>query len=44
MTPEEQFDRVFASAMQDRQALLRFLDGVTELQARWHPRTANGRS
>ena len=37
MTPEEQFDRVFASAMQDRQALLRFLDGVTEIQARWHP-------
>ena len=37
MTPEEQFDRVFASAMQDRQALLRFLDDVTEIQARWHP-------
>jgi DinB family protein len=37
MTPEEQFDRVFASAMQDRQALLRFLDGVTAIQARWHP-------
>jgi len=37
MTPEEQFDRVFASAMQDRQALRRFLDGVTEIQARWHP-------
>jgi DinB superfamily len=37
MTPEEQFDRVFASAMQDRQALRRFLDGVTAIQARWHP-------
>jgi hypothetical protein len=37
MTPEEQFDHVFASAMQDRQALLRFLDGVTAIQARWHP-------
>jgi hypothetical protein len=37
MTPEEQFDRVFASAMQDRQALLHFLDGVTAIQARWHP-------
>jgi hypothetical protein len=37
MTPEEPFDRVFASAMQDRQALRRFLDGVTAIQARWHP-------
>ena len=37
MTPEEQFDRVFASAMQDRQALRRFLDGITTIQARWHP-------
>jgi len=37
MTPEEQFDRVFASAMQDRQALRRFLDGVTAIQARWPP-------
>jgi hypothetical protein len=36
MTPEEQFDRVCARAMQDRQALRRFLDGVTEIQARWH--------
>ena len=33
MTPEAQFDRVFASAMQDRQAL-----------RRGTPRTANGRS
>jgi hypothetical protein len=37
MTPEAQCDRVFASAMQDRQALRRFLDGVTAIQARWHP-------
>jgi hypothetical protein len=37
MTPEEPFDRVFASAMQNRQALRCFLDGVTAIQARWHP-------
>jgi hypothetical protein len=37
MTPEELFDRAFASAMQDRKDLLRFLDGVSEKQARWHP-------
>ena len=44
MTPEERFDRVFASAMQDRQALLRFLDGVTGSRLGGTPRTANGRS
>jgi hypothetical protein len=37
MTPEEPCDRVCASAMQDRQALRRFRDGVTASQARWHP-------
>ncbi|MBM3223159.1 MAG: DinB family protein [Candidatus Tectomicrobia bacterium] len=37
MTPEEQFDYVFASAMQDRQALLHFLNGVSAEQAQWHP-------
>jgi hypothetical protein len=37
MTPEEMFDRVFASAMQDRRDLIRFLDGVSEEQARWRP-------
>lgn len=37
MTPEEQFDRAFASAMQDRQDLVRFLAGISPEQARWRP-------
>ncbi len=37
MTPEEMFDRAFASARQDRQGLVQFLDGVSEAQAHWHP-------
>lgn len=37
MTSEELFDRAFASAMQDRRDLIRFLDGVSEEQARWRP-------
>lgn len=37
MTPEEQFDRAFAAAMQDRHDLVRFLEGVSEEQARWRP-------
>jgi uncharacterized damage-inducible protein DinB len=37
MTPEAMFDRAFASAMQDRRDLIRFLDGVSEEQARWRP-------
>jgi uncharacterized damage-inducible protein DinB len=37
MTPEEMFDRAFASAVQDRKDLLRFLAGVSQEQARWRP-------
>ena len=37
MTPEERFDRAYDAAMQDRQALITFLNGVTESQARWRP-------
>jgi hypothetical protein len=36
MTPKNNLT-AYARCMQDRQALLRFLDGVTEIQARWHP-------
>lgn len=37
MTPEERFDRAYDAAMQDRQELITFLNGITESQARWHP-------
>lgn len=37
MTPEELFDRAFASALQDRRESLRFLDSISEIQARWRP-------
>lgn len=37
MTPYEQFDLAFATAMQDRQALVRFLDGISVAQAQWRP-------
>ena len=37
MAPEEQFDRAFASALADRQALVQFLEGVSETQAKWQP-------
>jgi len=37
MTPEEQFDRAITGAIQDRQNLVRFLGGINEAQARWHP-------
>jgi hypothetical protein len=37
MTPEEQFDRAYASAMRDRHELVRFLQGVSETQAQWRP-------
>lgn len=37
MTPEEQFDRAFAAAIQDRHDLARFLEGVSEEQAQWRP-------
>lgn len=37
MTPEEQFDRAIAGAIQDRQNLVRFLDGINDTQARWRP-------
>lgn len=37
MTPEEQFDRAYASAMHDRQELVHFLQGVSKTQAQWRP-------
>ena len=37
MTPEEMFDRAYASAMQDRQDLVRFFEGLSETQASWRP-------
>jgi DinB superfamily len=37
MTPDERFDRAYVSAMQDRQALVLFLQGVSATQAQWHP-------
>lgn len=37
MTPEQRFDAAFESAFQDRRNLVRFLEGVSEAQARWKP-------
>ena len=37
MTPADMFDRAFASAIQDRKDLVRFLEGVSTTQAQWHP-------
>ncbi len=37
MTLEEMFDQAFATAVQDRRDLIRFLEGVSETQARWKP-------
>jgi hypothetical protein len=37
MTPEEQFDRAFATAIQDRQNLIQFLAGINDAQAQWQP-------
>lgn len=37
MTPEEQFDRAFAMAIQDRKNLVQFLDGINDAQAQWRP-------
>ncbi|MEK6709252.1 MAG: DinB family protein [Nitrospinota bacterium] len=37
MAPEQEFDQAFESALQDLRNLVRFLDGVSEAQARWKP-------
>ena len=37
MAPEQRFDAMFESAVADRRSLVRFLDGVSEAQARWKP-------
>jgi hypothetical protein len=37
MTPEALFDQAFASAMQDRQNLSKFLEGISQEAARWRP-------
>ncbi|MEE9273919.1 MAG: DinB family protein [bacterium] len=37
MTPEEQFDAAAASALRDREDLVRFLEGVSEAGARFQP-------
>jgi hypothetical protein len=37
MTPADMFDRAYASAIQDRRDLVRFLEGLSVTQAQWHP-------
>lgn len=37
MTHEEKFDSMIDSAIHDRQALIQFLDGISDGQAEWHP-------
>lgn len=37
MTPEEKFDAALASALQERRALIGFLEGISDAQAAWRP-------